>query len=66
MMIPAMLEKVGFPIAVAILYFQGRVGPTILPPAGADVILLVLFIVAYRKTAASRRSAVSNPSVNDL
>ena len=65
MMIPAMLEKIGFPIAVAILYLQGRVAPSVLPPAAADLILLGLFIVAYRKTAASRKSAVSNPSVND-
>src|ERR1044072_5570319 len=29
MMIPAMLEKIGFPIAVAILYFQGRLTSSI-------------------------------------
>ena len=52
MMIPAMLEKIGFPIAVLVLYLQGRVSPTILIPAGLDVVLLVLFIAAYRKTAA--------------
>ena len=33
MMIPAMLEKIGFPIAVAVLYLQGRVAPTIFIPA---------------------------------
>ena len=52
MMIPAMLEKIGFPIAVAILYMQGRVAPTIFIPASLDLVLLVLFIAAYRKTAA--------------
>jgi len=52
MMIPAMLEKIGFPVAVLILYLQGRVAPTIFIPAGLDLILLVLFIAAYRKTAA--------------
>ena len=51
MMIPAMLEKIGFPIAVAILYLQGRLDPTIFVPASADLILLVLFVTAYRKTA---------------
>ena len=51
MMIPAMLEKIGFPIAVVILYFQGRLDPTIFVPASADLILLVLFMVSYRKTA---------------
>lgn len=53
MMIPAMLEKIGFPIAVAILYLQGRLDPTMFVPASADLILLVLFVVAYRKTAAN-------------
>jgi len=52
MMIPAMLEKIGFPVAVAVLYLQERLDPTIFVPASADLILLVLFIVSYRKTAA--------------
>ena len=52
MMIAAMLEKIGFPIAVAILYLQGRVAPTIFIPASLDLVLLILFIAAYRKTAA--------------
>lgn len=52
MMIPAMLEKIGFPIAVAILYLQGRVAPTIFIPASLDLVLLILFIAAYRKTGA--------------
>ena len=52
MMIPAMLEKIGFPIAVALLYLQGRVSPTIFIPASLDLVLLLLFIAAYRKTAA--------------
>jgi hypothetical protein len=53
-MIPAMLEKIGFPVAVLILYLQGRVSPTILIPAGLDLVLLILFIAAYRKTALDR------------
>ncbi len=52
MMIAAMLEKIGFPIAVAVLYLQGRVAPTIFIPASLDLVLLILFIAAYRKTAA--------------
>jgi hypothetical protein len=51
MMIPAMLEKIGFPIAVVILYLQGRLDPTIFIPASADLILLALFVASYRKTA---------------
>ena len=54
MMIPAMLEKIGFPIAVLVLYLQGRVSPTILIPAGLDLVLLILFIASYRKTAVRR------------
>ena len=50
MMIPAMLEKIGFPIAVVVLYLQGRLAPTIFAPASADLILLVLFVLSYRKT----------------
>jgi hypothetical protein len=41
MMIPAMLEKIGFPIAVLVLYLQGRVSPTIFIPAALDLVLLV-------------------------
>jgi hypothetical protein len=52
MMIPAMLEKIGFPIAVVMLYLQGRLDPTVFVPASLDLVLLVLFIVSYRKTAA--------------
>ncbi len=52
MMVPAMLEKIGFPIAVLVLYLQGRVAPTIFIPACLDLVLLFLFIAAYRKTPA--------------
>ena len=65
MMIPAMLEKIGFPIAVVVLHFQGRLAPAIFVPAGADLILLVLFGLSYRKTSASRMSMESRPSVNE-
>lgn len=50
MMIAAILEKVGFPIAVVVLYFQSRVAPAVLAPAGLDVLLAVLFFMSYRKT----------------
>jgi hypothetical protein len=56
MMIPAMLEKIGFPIAVVLLYLQGRVAPQIFIPASLDLILLFLFIAAYRKTPANDSS----------
>ena len=56
MMIPAMLEKIGFPIAVLVLYLQNRVSPTIFIPASLDLVLLVLFIAAYRQTRDSSQS----------
>ena len=56
MMIPAMLEKIGFPIVVLVLYLQNRVSPTIFIPASLDLVLLVLFIAAYRQTRDSSRS----------
>jgi hypothetical protein len=56
MMIPAMLEKIGFPIAVVLLYLQGRVAPAIFIPASLDLVLLFLFIAAYRKTPADDSS----------
>jgi hypothetical protein len=56
MMIPAMLEKIGFPVAVVVLYLQGRVSPAIFIPASLDLVLLFLFISAYRKTRADDSS----------
>ncbi len=52
MMVPAMLEKIGFPIAVLVLYLQGRVASAIFIPASLDLVLLFLFIAAYRKIPA--------------
>ncbi len=56
MMVPAMLEKFGFPVAVVVLYLQGRVAPAIFIPASLDLVLLFLFIAAYRKTPANDSS----------
>ena len=50
MMIPAVLEKIGFPIAAVILYLQGRMAPIVLAPASLDLVLCVLFAIAYVKT----------------
>jgi hypothetical protein len=49
-MLPALLEKLGFAVAVPILYAQGRVAPVIVPFAALDGLLLILFLVAYLKT----------------
>ena len=51
MMLAGVIEKIGFPIAVAALYLQHRVAGVMLFPAGLDLILCVLFLVAYVKTS---------------
>jgi hypothetical protein len=52
LMIPSMIEKFGFVLALAILYALGRVGARELSPAVPDLVLGVLFVAAYVKTRA--------------
>jgi hypothetical protein len=47
MMIPAILEKVGFVIAVVILFLQHRVTPAVIAFAGIDFVLAILFTAAF-------------------
>ena len=49
-MIPAVLEKASFGIAVIALFLQHRVSPVMLGAAMIDLILGVLFVLAYFKT----------------
>ena len=51
MMIPSILEKAGFGISVILLFLQHRVSPVMLGAAIIDLILGLLFAVAYFKTA---------------
>jgi len=51
MMIPSILEKAGFGIAVIVLFLQHRVSPVMLGAAIIDLIFGLLFAVAYLKTA---------------
>lgn len=51
MMIPSILEKAGFGIAVVVLFLQHRVSHVMLGAAIIDLILGLLFAVAYFKTA---------------
>lgn len=53
LMIPAMVEKFGFVLALAVLYALGRVGPREVLPALPDLVLGVLFVAAYVKTQPS-------------
>jgi hypothetical protein len=50
LMIPAVLEKAGFPIAIAVLFLQHRVSAFMLGFALVDLVLGILFIAAYLKT----------------
>ena len=53
LMIPAVLEKAGFVIAIAVLFFlEHRVASLMLAPATIDLVFGVLFIASYFKTAA--------------
>jgi len=49
-MLAAVIEKLGYAIAMIALYFQSRIHPADLTFAGADLLFGVLFIAAYLKT----------------
>lgn len=49
-MIPPMLAKGSFVIAVAILFLQGRVSSTTLGASMIDLLLIILFFISYLKT----------------
>lgn len=51
LMIPSIVEKASFGIAVAVLYMQQRVSSFMLGAAMADSLLGVLFVLAFLKTA---------------
>jgi hypothetical protein len=50
MMIPSMLEKFSYAAALIVLHLQGRVIAAQLVFGGIDLLLGLLFVVAYRKT----------------
>lgn len=49
-MLPSILEKLAFGVAVWVLFFQGRVAPLMIGPASVDLILAALFAMAYWRT----------------
>ncbi|HZI43366.1 MAG TPA: hypothetical protein VFD67_16720 [Gemmatimonadaceae bacterium] len=49
-MLPAVVEKATFAIAVIVLYLQGRVASAPLPFAAIDCVLGTLFLVSYVKS----------------
>jgi hypothetical protein len=50
LMIPSMLEKLSYVTAVVVLVLQGRMHRADLVFGGIDLVLGVLFVVAYSKT----------------
>jgi hypothetical protein len=54
MMIPSILEKASFGIAVIILFTLNRVGPVMLGAGIIDLILGALFAMSYAKTSGHR------------
>jgi hypothetical protein len=60
LMIPSMLEKLGYVITVALLYGQARIAAMDAMAAVPDLLLGMLFVVAFAKTRAlERRSSES-------
>lgn len=53
-MLPAVLEKLGWGIAVPVLVLQGRAPGFFIPAAVIDLVLGTLFVMAWRKTAEGR------------
>ena len=51
LMIACMLEKLPFPMACTLLYLRGRIAPQVLASSMVDLVLGVLFVVAYLKTS---------------
>lgn len=54
MMLPAILEKLSFGLAVWVLFLQDRVAALTLGPASIDLVLAGLFTVAFWRTAPER------------
>jgi hypothetical protein len=54
LMLPSMFEKFSFAIAVGILVFKNRAPASVAAFAGVDLVLGILFVIAYLKTAGPR------------
>jgi hypothetical protein len=52
MMIPSMVEKFGYGASLLVLYLQHRLHPSDLVFGGVDVLLGVLFLLAFFRTSA--------------
>jgi hypothetical protein len=50
MMIPAIIEKLGYIAGTAVLYSKGRIDSAAMTTVGPDFVLCVLFVIAFAKT----------------
>jgi hypothetical protein len=55
MMIPSLVEKFAFAIAIGVLFLRERVPETLVGFGGIDLVLGILFVVAWLRTAAPRK-----------
>jgi len=53
LMLPSILEKATYAVAIVVLVLQGRTRPTELVFAGTDALLGLLFAISYLKTRPS-------------
>jgi hypothetical protein len=53
LMLPSIVEKLGYGLACVALVLRGRTAPEMLPTALVDLVLAVLFALAYRRTRAN-------------
>jgi hypothetical protein len=53
MMVPAIVEKLGYIIGTVVLYFHARIDSAALATAAPDSVLCILFVIAFAKTPSS-------------
>ncbi|HEY6348880.1 MAG TPA: hypothetical protein VI636_05660 [Candidatus Angelobacter sp.] len=53
LMIPSVLEKLGFGIAIVVLYLQQRVHPADLVLGAVDLLFALLFLISFARTKSS-------------
>lgn len=57
LMLPSIVEKVGYGVAVPMLVASGRTTPDLLPSAVIDLGIAVLFAIAFARTASAARAS---------
>lgn len=58
-MIPGVVEKTGFGVAVIVLFIQGRLSGLMLAAGLLDIVFAVCFIVAYFRTPTAKPSPIN-------